>query len=230
MKDGNSLISIKLVEDIVHNWNGSAQAKDAKNGKYVISNSHSIARFGLTKPDEVYGFTIRDLDSIMHPLWGDTAKRIEMQDKTIAITQQMLIDSNRAFLTKDGRAYIHNVHKYPILNSKNKVSLILTTNENITHRISTYQLWELYKKLYLSIDKKQAIIKFLEHLNIAQYFDALPTEKELIILLSLQKYPLLKQMSSQLKISVKTIDTHLGNLRNKSKLNLYELVSLIDIV
>lgn len=223
-KNLDQLINMRFVDDLVHNWNGSAQAKDAKTGKYVISNHHSAARFGIENPEAVYGYTIQDLDLIMNSHWGDTAKRIEDQDSQIYYTQQMIVDRNRVFLTAAGQIYVHNVNKYPILNGANKVSLILTTNEDITSQISPLELLNLYRMHYKIGNRNDLIRAFLAHIEIVNYFIILPTYAELNVLLIYARYSQLKLVAQHLKVSLKTIDSHLRSLRDKSSINLHELI------
>lgn len=221
------LINSRFVEDLVHSWNGSAQAKDAKSGKYVISNAHSAARFGISNPESVYGYTIQDLDLIMSSRWGDTANRIAEQDYKIYHTKQPLSDKNRAFLTADGRVYLHNVNKYPILNIKSQVSLILTTNEDITNRLTPLELLELYRKHYKIGTRQELISTFLCHIGIYNLFNTQPTYAELVVLLTFARCSQLKLVAEQLKLSLKTIDSHMRSLRDKSKLTLHDLILMI---
>lgn len=223
----DKLINSRFVEDLVHCWRGSAQAKDAKTGKYVLSNYHSSSRFGISNPEAVYGYTIQDLDLVMNSKWGNTAKRIEAQDYQICETKQPLVDKNRVFLTAKGRVYLHNVNKYPIMNTKNQVSLILTTNEDITSSILPSELLKLYQDQYGIEHRREFLSIFLEHIGVYDVFDVLPTIAELNVLFGLARYSKLKLVAEKLHLSLKTVDTHMRNLRDKSKISLHDVITII---
>ena len=218
------LIKASFVEDLVVNFNGSAHVKDATTGVYVVSNLANIKKLGLTKPEEIYGSTVFDLDCYMRPFWGELANDIDKFD------QNVIVEKNRAFIAPTGRVYVHTMKKFPVLNNKNNVSNILTVNENITSQLGALQLWDFYKRFYITHSKHIAIQNFLQHIGLFQCFDELPTEAELFVLLTKQKFPTAKEMATQLNVSVRTIETHLSRLRNKSKFDLTRLLNQILII
>ncbi|MCE3269474.1 MAG: Bacterial regulatory protein luxR family, partial [Burkholderiales bacterium] len=89
-------------------------------------------------------------------------------------------------------------------------------SSNITDKLTLEELWVMYKRHYL-INKQAAIQKFLTHIGIINLFNEYPTEAEIRILIAKTRADSYKKIAQLLNLSVKTVETHLGNLKQKVK-------------
>ena len=227
MKTNSDLISINLVEDLIYTYEGSAHLKDLNTGKYLIGNLANAKKVGLSKPEDVYGLTVRDLDQHMSKNWGNLATEIEQFDNQIKFSQKFIIDKNRVFLTPSGEIFVHHMKKYPIITSQNKVCSVLTLNQNITKEIGIVQLWFMYRNLNRYKTKKLTILNFLTYLKVDKFFYEIPTEAELIVMLTKQMKVTVKEIALHLHLSPKTIETHLAILRAKLKIELNLVLEML---
>lgn len=211
MLDDN-LESLKIILD---NYSGSAHIKNVSDGKYVYSNRANVKKFGLIKPEEIYGLTIKDLDVRMHEKWGSVGDIAVELEKVVVTECRQVIDTGRAFLTANGHVYMHEMIKIPLL-SKGEVSRIVTLSNNIADNLNLIDLYELYRKFY-SANPRQglAIKKFLEHIGIDKFFTTLPTDAEIRVLIARKSSGTQKELAYIVSSSQKTVETHLCNLRKK---------------
>ncbi len=226
-KVDDGFISINLVEDIVFTYEGSAHLKDLKSGKYLLGNTANAKKVGLLKPEDVYGLTVRDLDRHMNKNWGNLAAEIEHFDNQIKYNKELIIDRNRAFLTPSGEIFVHHMKKYPIMTPQKKVCSVLTLNHNITNEISLMQLWVMYKNLNKNNTKLYTINSFLTYLKINKFFYEMPTEAELVVLITNQFKSTVKDIASHLYLSPRTIETHLAKLRSKLKIDINLMLEIL---
>ncbi len=110
---------------------------------------------------------------------------------------------------------------------KKKISYVLTINEDITNQVSLLKLWQLYKVLFKN--KNIAMSKYLQYTGVYDFFYELPTNTELIILLTRQFKVTSKDIAKVLYISQRTVETHINNLRNKTKIELNLLMESMAI-
>lgn len=227
MAEGD-ITSIKLIYDLLHTTKSSAHVKDISTGKYVDSNEINVKKFGFKKAEEIIGATIWDLNHFMKPFWGENlVNEIEALEQKVIFTQQPMSDK-RAFLTKTGKIWIHDMTKIPVINQKGNVSSIFTLSENITHKYDLAELWKIYMSLYNS--KKLAIANYLEHININKFFNELPTEGELMVLITKAKTPHSKGIAKILDISPRTVDCHIAKLKDKAKIDISDIVLFIRVI
>lgn len=220
-------INISLVEDLIFTYEGSAHLKDLKSGKYLLGNKANAKKVGLAKPEDVYGLTVWDLDQHMSTNWGNLAKEIETFDNQIQHNHKLIIGKNRVFLTPAGELFVHHMKKYPIITAQNKVCSVLTLNQNITKDISLIQLWTMYKNIYNTRKNLNPIDDFLTYLRINPFFYEMPTEAELIILITKHTKRTVKEIANHLNLSPRTIETHIARLNSKCKINLNQLLEFI---
>lgn len=224
----DDFFSIKFVEELIQSFNGTAHLKDLKSGKYVLSNDANIKKVGLTNINDICGLTVHDLHSHMKNYWGeDMAKQISKLDNKLKTNPEIIIDQNRFYLNANQFVFIHNMKKYPILNAEKKISYVLTINEDITNQVSLLKLWQLYKVLFKN--KNIAMSKYLQYTGVYDFFYELPTNTELIILLTRQFKVTSKDIAKVLYISQRTVETHINNLRNKTKIELNLLMESMAI-
>ena len=225
----NETIRSTFVDDILQVTNDSAHLKDIATGKYLNSNQENLKKFAFTKPSQIIGLTMWDLNCFMAKFWGDKlAIEVDQLERRVQQTGQRALDQ-RAFLSIDGTVWVHDMVKIPVFNSKDIVSGIFTISKNITNKYNLIKLCKLYKQFYPN-NKKVAISKFLEQINILNCFYEMPTESELNILLVRQRNPSSKGISNILNISPRTVEGHLSKLRMKSKIDLPSLISMICVV
>ena len=207
-------LNIYNVEDMIYNLDASAHLKDAITGKYLASNTVNIRNLGLQNPADIYGLTILDLKGDHDPLWRDIQEKIIVLDNLLLEKGQPVVDSNRVRLINSGLLYIHHLKKIPVKNSKGGISAIFTVNQDITYQLSVLDLLSLYKNTY-NKNKAIAITNFLKHINVFALFNLLPTEQELMVLLYRVEYESAKLIANRLHRSVRTIEAHLDNVKQK---------------
>ena len=149
-----NLISTRFVEDLIYSFNGSAHLKDLKSGKYIFSNEINAVNVGMYQAADLYGLTVRDLDRQMQQNWGDLATRIESFENQLRHQYKIILDDRQLSILPSGDLAIHNMKKYPILNSKNKIMAIVTLSELVTHQFDIFQQLEFYLTFYQSQGKK----------------------------------------------------------------------------
>jgi hypothetical protein len=223
-----NLISTRFVEDLIYSFNGSAHLKDLKSGKYIFSNEINAVNVGMYQAADLYGLTVRDLDRQMQQNWGDLATRIESFENQLRHQYKIILDDRQLSILPSGDLAIHNMKKYPILNSKNKIMGIVTLSELVTHQFDIFQQLEFYLTFYQSQGKKIAIQKFLNYLQIAVYFMELPTLGELRILLLKSRKSTAKVIAAQLFISPLTVETHLKRIRDKINTDINSLIERLN--
>lgn len=223
-----NLINFRFVEDLIYSFNGSAHLKDLKSGKYIFSNEINALNVGMNKPADLYGLTVRDLDRQMQQNWGDLAARIESFENQLRHQYTIILDDQQLSILPCGDLAIHNMKKYPLLNSKNKIMAIVTLSELVTHQFNIFQQLEFYLTFYQSQGKKFAIQQFLNYLHIAIYFTELPTLAELRILLFKSRKSTAKAIAAQLFISPLTVETHLKRIRDKIKIDINSLIEHLN--
>jgi hypothetical protein len=208
----------------------SAHVKDLRTGKYICSNLINVRKFGFNKPEDIVGATIHDLNDFMLPFWGkDVVPNAIKQEKEVLYTGKSTVDTDRAFLSKDGFVCIHHMTKTPIPSNTGIISSVFTMSENITDKLTLWQLWELYKKFYL-INKQAAIRMYLIHVGIFHLFSECPTEAEIRVLNARTQADSYKKIADLLNISIKTVESHICNLNRKTKnLDLSAIVYLMKI-
>lgn len=230
---GGSVLQILLdqfIDSMMQSLQCSAHVKDLKTGKYICSNLINVRKFGFSKPEDIVGATIHDLNDFMLPFWGkDILPNTIQQEYTVMHTGRPTIDKNRDFLTKDGFICVHYMTKTPIPNINGMASSVLTMSENITDKLTLEQLWDMYKKYYL-MNKQVAIQKYLTHIGVFNLFNEYPTEAEIRILLARAKADSYKKIADLLGLSTKTVESHISNLRKKTKnLDLASVIYSIKI-
>ena len=122
----DKLASINLVEDIIFTYEGSAHLKDLNSGKYLLGNEANVKKVGLSKPDDVCGLTVRDLDQHMSKNWGNLASEIEAFDNQIKYSHELIIDKNRIFLTPSGDIFVHHMRSIQLSTLRNRFAQSLS--------------------------------------------------------------------------------------------------------
>lgn len=225
----NKLVD-QFINNMLHSLQCSAHVKDLKTGKYLCSNLINVRKFGFSKPEDIIGATIHDLNDFMLPFWGEAVvPNAIKQEKEVLYTGKPTVDTDRAFLTKDGFVCIHHMTKTPIPSNSGIISSVFTMSENITDKLTSGQLWAIYKRFY-PINKPVAIKMYLTHIGILHLFNECPTEAEIKVLIARTQADSYKKIADLLNISIKTVESHISNLNKKTKnLDLSSIVYLIKI-
>lgn len=227
----NQSISVRFIEMLLHSTHSSAHLKDIVTGKYLDSNTLNVKKFGLTKAQDIIGLTINDVDTTMQPYWGkNLASDIKIIEKKV-IDKKIATNDKRPFLTANGKVFVHDMVKIPILGQRNQVIALYTTSDEITDQLELTQLFHLYLTLFSTpLLKKHVIRKYLEHINIADYFFDPPTKAEVRVLITKLKYPASKMIANALSISPRTVHSHIEKLQAKTDHNLNNILPMIKII
>lgn len=223
----NENLGINFIEDFVFHYSGSAHIKDINSGKYLFSNKINVSKLGFSVADDIYGMTVRDLDRQICHLWGNLAERIEVFEQAIRARKEIILDLNQLSILPSGFLAVHNMKKFPLLNQQGKPLAIITTSDQITNQIDLLQLFELYQKFFQTQFSLVMINKFLNFIQVFDYFDNLPTTMELKILLYKHKFRTSKVVAGLLQLSTNTVETHLYRVRHKINTDLNTLLSQI---
>ncbi len=165
---------------------------------------------------DIINATVYDLDGFMRPYWGLLfAQHIARLDREVESKKITITDVNRIFLDKIGHIHIQDMTKLPVMDSKNRVTSILTLSCDKTNKASLFELLSLYKSAYKK--KSNAINNFSSYLGVNSCFNDSLTEKEIICLLCMRQDKCYKSVANEMNVSTKTVETHISNMISKSK-------------
>jgi DNA-binding CsgD family transcriptional regulator len=220
-------ISNKLVEQLVNSCAHPAHLKDTTTDKYILSNQANDLLFRTSSITSIVGHNILDLDRYMKPNWGNMASEIIAIEAHLKSTGETYINNRYPFLSTDGLVVVQSVRKYPVLSATNKINGILSIGEAVTNNLNLFELFKFYLQFYL--DNYQARLHFLKHIDIATEFYELPTEREIVILITKQIYHYPKLMANYLGIETKTVESHLYKIKSKLKIDLNNVITLLRL-
>lgn len=207
-----------FLTDLMNTVRAAVHIKDTKTGKYLQSNSTNSRTFSLT-PSDIVGLTVYDLNSIMYGYWDDNfiPEIIKLEEEVKK--HKVCMSHQKAFLTKENRIRLQNMVKIPIHNG-NKVEQIFTISEDVVSSLDLNQLWKLHKESYLA-NTRMKIKNFLAQINVANLFNELPTESELLIIIAniMHKNPGSKSIAQCLHISPRTVEVHNTHINEKLNCN-----------
>jgi hypothetical protein len=212
-------------------FNFPISLKDAQTGKCILTNSHDgYLHKGLKTlqlPSDLIGLTTNDITEMscfippdiasksILKINVDNANRAHMEKIKIFEdevkmhkrqgTRSLISISSTGFITKE------TVVKQPLLSQdKRKVIAILTCSYDRTPCLNLLDLLQLYLEHY---QNKFAIKVLLQYLNIAHYFKALPTAREMQVLLLMRDNSHRKYIGRQLNISRNTAASHIQHIK-----------------
>jgi hypothetical protein len=220
------LINRQFLDSILETTKSSAHIKDIKSGKYLESNTINITKFGFNKTSDIIGLTINDLDSFMSNFWGSCIVFEVNMLENKAIETMKPVKENRVFLDADGMLFKHDMTKIPIVGSSNSVSSIFTLSDDITNELSLIEILDYYIHFYNS--KKNAVQRFLRHVNVVDLFNEMPTDAEVRVLIAKINYITSKRIAIELNISPKTVENHIASLKERTKIDLISLSNLLS--
>lgn len=206
-------VNASLVEMLIHNMCGHAILKDARSGQCLDVNSAHLNVYGLSKPADLIGHTVWDVNNFMNKMWLDNAAQVAKFDEEVLYTKQPVVRTFRVWLNARGQVWAHHMGKFPVMNNKNKVIAILGTSEDLTATLSLNELYRYYCQFYQNC--KTAIIMFLKHINIFDDFHTIPTHAETMVLITKKILIYNKLVANHLKITEGTLETHINRLIGK---------------
>jgi DNA-binding CsgD family transcriptional regulator len=209
-----------LVETFPH----FAHIKDAKEFSYLATNANALNFWELETAEEMRGKTIFDLQKLKQKNHSNSSTALEKFAQTIYDKDEAIVrggeikyfDSPEGLFDHDGYVVTHPTIKIPLFKSdkKNKsVTAILTLVYDATRSTSIDRLYQKYQIAYED-SPKQCNQKFLEYIGLPPVTHAL-TSREIECLVVLSKYRSLKEAAKELKLSSKTLEAHLRNVRLK---------------
>jgi len=216
----------ELFSDLFNLVPFSSHIKDATSGKYLAMNQASLELLGFSTANEIIGLTVNDLAIQRSGCWDKTFPDYVIDLDHQAITSHNTAMIQHSFLNNQGFVRIEKLVKIPILNEKkNKTIGLLSFGEDLTFNVNLLFLFNNYKKFYLN--KNEMILKFLQFLKIDQFFLILPTQTELRLLLAMKLNDSYKFLAKSLNISIKTVESHRNNLKEKVSVNLLHLALIL---
>lgn len=193
-----------------------AHLKDAKTGKYILANKTCSDIFAINEPENIIGLTAFDLDKFMRPYWGvDYAKEISDMDYRVRGLATPVFQHDDIFINAYNHICIQDIFKMPLMGTNNKVTAVLTILTDRTKQIDFFMLLNLYKKMYK--DKSSGLIQFVKYLGLDAFFYDNLTEKEILCLLHMKSNQSYKNIADTLRISLKTVETHVSHIIAKLK-------------
>ncbi len=225
---GEDLIAYSL-PDFIYNFPEIAHFKESTGLTYQISNQANLDVYNLQQETQIMGKTIFDLrKEIMRDKWSDAfVQEIHHADLWVVKHKKALHINHKSFLNKTGYVVVHSIVKSPIFNDKKNVRGILTMSLDVTRMESVTTIRELYFNFYA--DKVAANLWFMKHINFQEGIKLKFSLREIDCLLSLLKYRSSKKASYFLDITHKTLDNHLGKIREKAR-GSYTIKGLLEIL
>ena len=168
------------------------------------------------------GLTVQDIDDHMKSSWGNRVEKTIEFDNILKEGKSNYVHDTQVTILANGFVAIHRVQKHALKNATNTISQILTLSEDITSRVDSLALFEIYQNLFKN-NIKAGILKFLLHYDIFKHFFELPTKTEVKILLLKKRLFAIKIIAQHLSLSPKTVACHLDNLKTKLSCDLSQI-------
>lgn len=209
----NGDLLYNFINHLPHPWH----IKEVETGKYILSNHANVKIYGLRNPDEIIGLTVHDLNHKMQ--WGiQYIDLIEQLDQQTKKTREVMLDHDRVLVGDRGLLRLQTMVKVPLKGLDERVKAILTYSYNVVDRLTDFELFTLYLKQYQK--KREAIKCFLIHINASKYFNlslrnAMPSVKQVLVLIALSEHRNYKNAAKTLNISYKTLESHIVGIKNK---------------
>jgi DNA-binding CsgD family transcriptional regulator len=211
-------------DEFVISFNESAHIKDVKDFTYKLSNEKMLNVFGCAEK-ELIGKNVTSFfeQEMMKNRWiNDYAKKIHQYDLEVIKSKKPIKYVPDSILDKNGFVFAHSGLKIPLFGRSDDVTGIITLTFNITNTIKIRKLRQEYDKLYGQHEIKN--VKFSEQIGVPLLKTL--TEREIDCLIAAIRFRSAKLIARNLGISAKTVDMHLGNIREKLRCNFTD--DLID--
>lgn len=181
MKAFDSNISYDTIDIFIQNSKSLVHLKNVASRKYEATNVTNLNFFGMLKETELIGKTLQDIDKLMLDYWGSNfIDSIEDIEKLV-VEYNKPIKTRNIMFNRMNRLTVLNTIKYPVLNKNNVIKSILTSSEDITNNICPAVIYRSYRVFK---NPKLAVVNFLKHFEIQEYFENTPSEAELLALIA----------------------------------------------
>ncbi len=224
----NFIIKGNILLDLVQSLPEPAHIKDAKTGKYIVSNKSNLEIYGLNDISQILGKTVRDLDSFMKPYWGSTfARRISDLDNKVCKYKKLIREIDRIFIAKSGLIHVQDMTKAPVFKEQ-KVSAIFTHSHDKTKDVDLFRLFDIYLGKYES--KLEARQYFCKYLKIDSFFYELPSVAEIRFLLYGRNYNSINEIANRMNRSKATIESHISHVNTKIRHNGVRYTDVLEFI
>ncbi len=201
--------------EFVDAFPGLAHIKDGTTRSYLHINPNVLPCFGASSPQEIIGLTIDDLDQTMKPYWvAGFATQVTELDKETVATRAAISNRTQLLIDKNNRLHLLNTTKVPIVSDVSRRVLILTVSIDVTKNMSVFFILKQYMEIHPA--KKKACIATMNHLGIIKFFKEILSVKELFCLFHMMENRSYKFLAQQMHISVKTVQSHINHIVEKS--------------
>jgi len=225
-------LSGDALSDVVVSLPFPAHLKDAKTGRYCISNKFQAEYTGFKSKEDIVGLTASDIwahERIhIRKRGGSIPLTYENEKSSFELEQQAIKDKcavtlKTSVLLPDGCIYRELLQKLPIFSQAGKLLAIFTSSQDLTPETDLSYLFHLYNQYY---PKKEAVQYLLKYFKVDGYFSVVPTYSEALVLLSMCRDHSYKLTGKFLNINPRTIEVHTRNLRGKLKnISVHELLA-----
>lgn len=214
MQEYKGSLTGAALREHISTFPGRAHVKDATTFKYTLTNQKNLDAFGLKRAEDLIGLTLNELSQHMRPYWDKSYPSI-MEEYDLKVKNTGLIHwiPQQQFIDKKGTLHQQCISKIPIFSEDNSVAAILTTGTNVIENFTKLELLNRYKNFYKT--KREACAGFMTHFKLSDFFITALTEKELITLCLMVEDCTYKYLASKMNVSLKTIETHVSNMKNK---------------
>ena len=222
------MLSDSLIFDMVQTLPFSS-FKDASTGKYILTTDEGAAYWRLDSPAQIVGLTLADLSTgttkeNVGPVQSRLSKAYATQttdmDRWVREQKRSIKATRIGLRFGDGNLTYESVAKLPIVGEKNLLGIV-TYGMDLTSKLSLRSLYLLYANLF---DRKEAIERFLRHVDIDRFFFVPPTPVEILVLVERSTGKSNSEIARQLKVVVRTVEAHMSNIRNKLKGDMLSLL------
>jgi hypothetical protein len=217
--------------ELIELFNFPISLTDAQTGKCILTNSHDMYLHKgletLQSPNDLVGLSADDmldmqcfippriLEKTILKINPDNASRAyaEMMNRLDHEVKTLKVRIKSLYTTILGNGFIYSklLIKQPILSRDQcKVIAILNCCYDCTPTLSLLELLQRHRDIY---PDKFAIKVLLQYLNIADYFKAPPSAREMQVLLLMRENSRRKYIANQLNITDNTAASHIQHIK-----------------
>ena len=228
-----------FLSDFVEQCPDECHVIDIQTKKFLITNHHHVSHCGLRTIEDFVGLAKEEVLEAMQQKENLSPITLSNHIKNIKLSnraedqiriQKRPISNKHPTIRKNGTIKFEHSFKCGVLNQDHKVIAIFSVFLDLTHQIPLRRIFSLYQEFY---SEKAAIQKFLEHFNIAGFFEPLSplTFKEVQVLISMRDNSRYKAIANALGMSVATASNHISHIRDKLKCGvLHDVLSKLPTI
>lgn len=215
-----------LLTDFIHSFPEIAHFKESQSFTYQVSNQSNLNVYNLQEEKEIIGKTVFDLnDTIMKGKWPPNfAEEIHQSDLLVVKNKTPIKLDHKVFLNQSGYLVVHSMIKLPVFDKNKEILGILTLSFDSTKSEEALKIKKIYNQFY---DLTESNKRFMEHFDFKEGVKLKLSPREMDCILAISKCRTNKAASHYLNISVKTLDNHLQNIKDKTGGH-YSIYDLVD--